>query len=81
VTCGAHSGRTIPTDVGKIFIEQLNVKGSVLGTLQEFRDLISLVVAKSIEPHIGLVLPIDEAEIGFRKMLDGETEGKIVVTI
>ncbi|KUJ17964.1 NAD(P)-binding protein [Mollisia scopiformis] len=79
VTCGGHGGRTIPVDVSRVFVEQINIRGSYLGTLQEFRYLIDFVVAKSIKPHIGLVVSMDEAEVGFRKMLNGETAGKIVV--
>jgi NADPH:quinone reductase-like Zn-dependent oxidoreductase len=81
VTCGGHSGRSIPMEANKVFVEQLNIRGSYLGTLQEFKDLISFVVAKSIVPHVGLVLPLSQADIGFRSMLDGKTAGKIVVTM
>jgi len=81
VTCGGHSGRSIPMEVEKVFVEQLNIRGSYLGTLQEFKDLISFVVAKSIVPLVGLVLPLSEADVGFQAMLDGKTAGKIVVTI
>lgn len=81
VTCGGHSGSSIPMDVGRVFVEQLSIRGSYLGTLQEFKDLISFVVAKSIVPHVGLVLPLSQADVGFKKMLGGKTAGKIVVTM
>jgi NADPH:quinone reductase-like Zn-dependent oxidoreductase len=81
VFCGGHSGRTAATELMSIVINQVDIKGSYLGTLQEFRDLISFVVAKGIKPLIGLVLPMKEADIGFRKMIDGETAAKIVITI
>ncbi|KAF8855106.1 NAD(P)-binding protein [Acephala macrosclerotiorum] len=79
VTCGGHSGRKFPVDISRVFVEQINIRGSYLGTLQEFQDLISFVVANSIKPHIGLVVPIECADVGFQKMLSGETEGKTVV--
>jgi NADPH:quinone reductase-like Zn-dependent oxidoreductase len=81
VTCGGHSGSAIPMEVEKIFVEQLSIRGTYLGTLQEFKDLVSFVVVKSIEPHVGLVLPLAQADDGFRKMLEGRTAGKIVVTV
>ncbi|KAH7351277.1 hypothetical protein BKA65DRAFT_500129 [Rhexocercosporidium sp. MPI-PUGE-AT-0058] len=81
VTCGGHSGQFIPMEVSHVFIEQLTVKGSYLGTLEEFKDLIALVVAKSIKPHIGVVLPMAQTDKGFRMMVEGKTDGKIVVTI
>ena len=49
--------------------------------MEEFKDLISLVIAKGIKPLVGLVVPLEEAAEGFRKRLAGETEGKIVVTV
>jgi NADPH:quinone reductase-like Zn-dependent oxidoreductase len=81
ITCGSHSGRSISMEVGKVFVEQLNIRGSYLGTLEEFKDLISFVVAKSVVPHVGLVLPLNQADVGFRAMLDEKTAGKIVVTM
>jgi D-arabinose 1-dehydrogenase-like Zn-dependent alcohol dehydrogenase len=78
VTGGGHSGRTAPTELMSIVINKLNIKGSYLGTLEEFRDLISFVVAKGIKPHVGLVLPMEEADVGFRRMIDGQTEGRLL---
>ncbi|KAG4431747.1 hypothetical protein IFR05_012781 [Cadophora sp. M221] len=78
VTCGGHSGRFIPMEVSHVFVEQLNVNGSYLGTLEEFKDLIAFVVAKSIKPHIGVVLPMAQTVEGFQKMIDGKKDGKIV---
>ncbi|PMD44828.1 NAD(P)-binding protein [Hyaloscypha variabilis F] len=81
VTCGSHSGGSIPMEFEKVFVEQLNIRGSYLGTLQEFKDLISFVMEKSIVPHVGRVLPLSEVDVGFQAMIDGKTAGKIVVTI
>jgi NADPH:quinone reductase-like Zn-dependent oxidoreductase len=81
VTCGAHSGRAVPVDVSRVFVEQIDIRGSYLGTLEEFKDLISFIVAKLIKPHIGLVLPIEQTGVGFQKMVSGQTAGKIVVKI
>jgi NADPH:quinone reductase-like Zn-dependent oxidoreductase len=80
VTCGVRSGRNIPMDIGKIFVEQLSIHGSYLGTLQEFKDLISFVLAKGIKPRVGHVLPLEKAVVGFKKILDGATDGKVVIT-
>lgn len=81
VTCGGHSGMTVATDLPLIFINQISVHGNYLGTLEEFKNLIAFVVAKGIKPQVGMVMPLDKADIGFRAMVDGKTEGKIVVTI
>ncbi|PVH89109.1 NAD(P)-binding protein [Cadophora sp. DSE1049] len=81
VTCGGHSGQFIPMEVSHVFVEQLTVKGSYLGTLEEFKDLIAFLVSKSIKPHIGIVLPMARAADGFRMMFEGKTNGKVVVTM
>ncbi|KAH6682994.1 hypothetical protein B0J14DRAFT_574815 [Halenospora varia] len=80
VTCGGHSGVLPPIDLRTVFVNQINIRGSYLGTSEEFRDLIAFVVTKNIKPHIGLILPFDQADIGFQRMVDGKTDGKIVVT-
>jgi hypothetical protein len=38
------------------------------------------VTSTGIDPEIGLELPMDRAEEGFRAMAGGETGGKIVFT-
>ena len=81
VTCGGHSGRGISIDITQVFVQQISIRGSYLGTLEEFKDLLSFVDTKGIKPHIGLMIPLEATAEGFRKMLDGETEGKIVVTV
>ncbi len=55
--------------------------GRFVGTKMEFEELIAFVVEKGIVPHVGLVLPLGQADVGFRKMLEGQTDGKIVVTM
>ena len=81
VTCGGHSGRGITLDVTKVFVQQIDIRGSYLGTLEEFKTLIALVSKKGIKPHVGLVIPLEEAAEGIRRMLSGETEGKFVITV
>lgn len=81
VTCGAHSGKTIPVDVSRVFVEQIDIRGSYFGTWEEFKDLISFVVATSVKPHIGLLLPMKQVGVGFhwQKIGNGEAAGRIVV--
>ena len=43
-------------------------------------NLLAFVANAGIAPEIGLELPMEQAEQGFRAMLDGETAGKIVFT-
>jgi D-arabinose 1-dehydrogenase-like Zn-dependent alcohol dehydrogenase len=51
-----------------------------MGTLDELRDLLAFVDTAGIVPEIGMELPLERAEEGFRAMLEGRTAGKIVFT-
>ncbi|HEY2207091.1 MAG TPA: zinc-binding dehydrogenase [Pseudonocardia sp.] len=80
VVSGATSGPNPPADLQRIFYYQLRVVGSMMGTLDELRDLLAFVDTAAITPEIGAVLPMERAEEGFRAMLAGDTAGKIVFT-
>jgi len=78
VCSGSTSGPNPPADLQRLFFLQLRVIGSTMGTLDELRDLLAFVDTSGITPEVGLELPLEEAEQGFRTMLDGRTAGKIV---
>ena len=80
VCSGATSGPHADADLQRLFFLQIRVEGSTMGTRRELIDLLSFVESSGIEPQIGLVLPMERAEEGFRAMLSGETAGKIVFT-
>ena len=81
VVCGSTSGPNPGADLQRLFFLQLRVLGSTMGTRDELSDLLTFVAGAGIEPAIGLELPMDRAEEGFRAMLDGNTAGKIVFTL
>src|SRR5882724_1812152 len=80
VCSGSTSGPNPPADLQRLFFLQLRVIGSTMGTLDELRDLLAFVDTSGITPEVGLELPLEEAEQGFRTMLDGKTAGKIIYT-
>ena len=80
VCCGSTSGPNPGADLQRLFFLQLSVIGSTMGTRQELADLLTFVANAGITPEIGLELPLENAEEGFRAMLDGDTAGKIVFT-
>jgi NADPH:quinone reductase-like Zn-dependent oxidoreductase len=80
VCSGSTSGPNPPADLQRLFFLQLRVVGSTMGTLDELRDLLSFVDTAGITPEVGLELPMEQAEDGFRAMVDGKTAGKIVFT-
>jgi NADPH:quinone reductase-like Zn-dependent oxidoreductase len=80
VVSGSTSGPNPPADLQRVFFLQLRVIGSTMGTRDELADLLTFVTTTGIAPEIGLELPMDRAEEGFRAMEAGETGGKIVFT-
>jgi NADPH:quinone reductase-like Zn-dependent oxidoreductase len=80
VCSGSTSGPNPPADLQRLFFLQLRVIGSTMGTLDELRDLLAFVDTAGIVPEVGLELPLEQAEEGFRAMLDGRTAGKIIFT-
>ncbi|MCC3276889.1 zinc-binding dehydrogenase [Arthrobacter sp. zg-Y20] len=78
VTCGATSGPNPPADLNRVFFLQLKVLGSTMGTRAELQRLVAFLLATGVRPEIDSVLPLEEAEKGFRKMQDGDVVGKIV---
>lgn len=78
VISGATSGDASPAELSRIFFLQLRVIGSTMGTREELGNLLSFCQQAGIHPRIGTELPFEQAETGFRSMLEGETAGKIV---
>lgn len=80
VVSGSTSGPNPGADLQRLFFLQMRVIGSTMGTREELADLLAFVANAGIAPEIGLELPMERAEEGFRAMLDGDTAGKIVLT-
>jgi NADPH:quinone reductase-like Zn-dependent oxidoreductase len=80
VVSGATSGELPPASLRRVFFLQLRIIGSTMGTAQEFRDLLSLLVESGIRPAIDRTIPMDDARDGFAAMIDGTFRGKIVMT-
>jgi D-arabinose 1-dehydrogenase-like Zn-dependent alcohol dehydrogenase len=75
------SGNDPSANVARLFLEQIRIIGSGMGTLEEFTRLVEFVTTNDIKPQIGMSLPLSEAREGFRAMAEGRTAGKIVFTM
>jgi NADPH:quinone reductase-like Zn-dependent oxidoreductase len=80
VISGATSGDATAAELQRIFFLQLRVIGSTMGTREELANLLSFCQQANLHPTIGAELPFEQAETGFRTMLNGDTAGKIVFT-
>jgi len=81
VTVGVTSGVAPKIDLLRVFTEVITIKGTIIGTLDEFKNLIQFVISSGIKPEIGNVLPLKEAREGIEAMSNGKTHGKTVFTI
>jgi NADPH:quinone reductase-like Zn-dependent oxidoreductase len=80
VVAGATSGMDIKPDLGRVFLNQIQILGCALGTVAELRRLITLIDSHGIIPPVDSRHELGGALDGARRMLDGEVFGKIIVT-
>jgi NADPH:quinone reductase-like Zn-dependent oxidoreductase len=81
VTCGATSGDQPCADLRRIFIRQLQIFGSTLGSLDEYRDLLRFVACSSLRPVIDSHYPIHDIHTAFDRLESGRQFGKVALTI
>jgi NADPH:quinone reductase-like Zn-dependent oxidoreductase len=81
VTCGATTGDQPGADLRRMFIRQLKVFGSTLGTLAEFRDLLAFCERSPMRPVIDSVYALDDVTQALDRLESGRQFGKVAVAI
>lgn len=81
VTCGATSGDQPGADLRRLFIRQLRVLGSTLGTLSELHDLLAFCQRHGVRPVIEQTFALDEVHAALSRLESGEQFGKIALAI
>ena len=77
---GITTGGVAETDLLRIFIEQIDIRGTIMGTLEEMNAMMSFIVTAGIQPEVGVVTPMTEAREAIGSMIAGHTSGKTVFT-
>jgi NADPH:quinone reductase-like Zn-dependent oxidoreductase len=80
VVSGATSGPNPGADLQRVFIRQMDILGSTMGTLEELTELMRLLVVSGVRPQIDSERPLAEARDAFARMHAGEEFGKLVLT-
>jgi NADPH:quinone reductase-like Zn-dependent oxidoreductase len=80
VVTGGTTGLEVQLPLLPMLSEQIIVCGSIMGTLQDMRDMMSFIVCARIKPEIGQVIPMERAAEAFRAMWQGGTYAKTVFT-
>ena len=81
VTCGATSGDQPGADLRRLFIRQLRVLGSTLGTLAELHELLAFCRRHSVRPIMEQAFALDDVRAALDRLESGEQFGKIALTI
>lgn len=79
VVSGGTSGRTAAVLLPRVFMMELQILGSSMGTADELRDLVALVAQGKATPVIDAVLPFADARQAFERLNSGAVFGKIVL--
>jgi NADPH:quinone reductase-like Zn-dependent oxidoreductase len=80
VVNGITTGHLAETDLLRIFVEQIDIRGTIMGTLDEMKAMMQFVIQNNISPEVGSVVPVTEARAAIRDMIEGRTRGKTVLT-
>lgn len=81
VTCGATTGSHPSADLQRLFIRQISVHGTTMGSLEEFRRLIAAFEAGAIKPFIDSVFPLAEAAKAMERLEHPDRLGKVMIRI
>jgi len=79
VIYGATRRSPAQLDMAKIFFKQLDLRGTTMGTPDEFRAMIDLVAKAGIKPVVDRVFPLAEAVEAHRLMETSGQMGKILL--
>lgn len=79
VACGCTSGANPPTDLARLFWNQLEILGSTMGDMSEFRQAVSLFTTGHIKPVIDTVIPAANGQEAYDRIESGEQFGKLVL--
>jgi NADPH:quinone reductase-like Zn-dependent oxidoreductase len=78
VTVGATTGPLAEVDLSRVFLQSISILGCAMGSASELQRLAQLCATARIDPAIDSISPLAEAQIGMRRMVDGEVFGKVV---
>ena len=76
---GGTSGNLPPLDGRRIFWNQLQIKGTSMGSKVDFENMLDFLVNHQIKPLVDSIIPWESAEEGLEKMTASTQFGKIVL--
>jgi len=79
VTAGAVAGPVTEIDLRTVYLKQVDVVGSTMGTRSEFRDLVRYIGDGDVEPLLAETYPLSEIHEAQRHFTRSDYVGNIVV--
>lgn len=79
VVAGATAGASATTDLFRVFLQQVTIRGSAMGRVGDLADLVRLCVARGVRPHVDSVHPLEEAAGAVARLDSGQAFGKVVL--
>ncbi|HXM93711.1 MAG TPA: zinc-binding dehydrogenase [Candidatus Dormibacteraeota bacterium] len=81
VTCGATTGYDATIDLRFLFVRQLSILGSYMGTKSELHRVMKLVAAGRLRPVVDRVFPLSACAEAHAYLESGAQFGKVVLSV
>ncbi|NYT37285.1 NADPH:quinone reductase [Allopusillimonas soli] len=81
VLCGATSGDAPSADLRRLFVRHIQIFGSSLGTLDEYRHMLAFIQNTGLRPVIDASYALDDIHAALEHLESGRQFGKIAVEI
>ena len=81
LTVGNSAGPKFEIDNRYIFAKHLSILGSTMSTLQEFKEVMDLVVIGKLQPIMDKTFPLQDAAVAQERLWKHENFGKITLGI
>jgi NADPH:quinone reductase-like Zn-dependent oxidoreductase len=81
VTCGATTGGDPPAELQRVFIRQIQIQGSTMGSLEEFRRLLAAVAAGRLRPAVERSFALEEVPAALDHLASGGQRGKLAIRV
>ncbi len=81
LTVGNSAGPKIEIDNRYMFAKHLSIIGSTMSTLEDFKEVMDLIVAGKLQPILDTTYPLREAALAQERLWKNENFGKITLDI
>lgn len=79
VVSGSTTGPDPPAELQRVFIREIDVRGSSMGTLEELEELVRMLALTGTRPVVDSSRPLSDAPEAFERMRAGKEWGKLVL--